>query len=219
MPAATTTPPHRSKTAIGAGLIGLIVVAAIAIWLTRGVPPRPVENPLANARFSRFTDWPGTEGGAAISPDGKFVAFAADRDGEFDLFLSQVGTDNYQNLTRDIPPLSSPSIMRVLGFSGDGADVWFTEGGDASLPKWLIPLSGGTPRAFLGKGPTVPSWSPTIAASHFINGNGDPFILRIVPARTRSRCSSTPWTFLPSPRTATIRSGRPMANGSTSCMD
>jgi Tol biopolymer transport system component len=106
------------------------------------------------------------------------VAFAADRDGEFDLFLSQVGTGNYQNLTRDIPPLSRPGIMRVLGFSSDGADVWFTNGGDASLPKWLIPLSGGTPRAFLGKGATAPSWSPDDRRLvYFINNDGDPFYL------------------------------------------
>jgi serine/threonine protein kinase len=178
VPATATVQPRRPRIAIGAGIVGLIVVAALAIWLARGRTPQPLENPLANAHFSLFTDWPGTEGGAAISPDGKFVAFAADRDGEFDLFLSQVGTRNYQNLTRDIPPLSGPNIMRVLGFSGDGADVWFTDGGDASLPKWLIPLSGGTPRAFLGKGPTAPSWSPDDRRLvYFINGNGDPFYL------------------------------------------
>jgi serine/threonine protein kinase len=175
---ATAKPAPRRPLMIGAGIFGLIIAAAIAIWLTQGRTPQPLENPLANAHFSRFTDWPGTEGGAAISPDGKFVAFAADRDGEFDLFLSQVGTGNYQNLTRDIPPLSSPSIMRVLGFSGDGADVWFTEGGDASLPKWLIPLSGGSPRAFLGKGATAPSWSPDDRRlAYFINNDGDPFYL------------------------------------------
>jgi Tol biopolymer transport system component len=173
---ATAKPAPRRPLMIGAGIFGLMIAAAIAIWLTQGRTPQPLENPLANAHFSRFTDWPGTEGGAAISPDGKFVAFAADRDGEFDLFLSQVGTGNYQNLTRDIPPLSSPSIMRVLGFSGDGADVWFTEGGDASLPKWLIPLSGGSPRAFLGKGATAPSWSPDDRRlAYFINNDGDPF--------------------------------------------
>jgi serine/threonine protein kinase len=178
VPATATVQPRRPRIAIGSGIVGLIVVAALAIWLTRGRAPQPLENPLANAHFSRFTDWPGTEGGAAISPDGKFVAFAADRDGEFDLFLSQVGTGNYQNLTRDIPPLSRPGIMRVLGFSGDGADVWFTNGGDASLPKWLIPLSGGTPRAFLGKGATAPSWSPDDRRLvYFINNDGDPFYL------------------------------------------
>ena len=38
----------------------------------------PAFDPLAGATFSRLTDWPGEEGAAEISPDGKFVAFSAD---------------------------------------------------------------------------------------------------------------------------------------------
>ena len=56
---------------------------------------RPVpapESPFVNAQFTRFTDWPGAEGLAEISPDGKFVAFMADQAGEFDLWVGQVGT-------------------------------------------------------------------------------------------------------------------------------
>jgi hypothetical protein len=52
----------------GLAVVAVMVVAGFAIWATRPAAPQPVENPLANARFSRFTDWPGTEGGAAISP-------------------------------------------------------------------------------------------------------------------------------------------------------
>ena len=83
------------------------------MWEARR-PPIVPENPLANAQFSRFTDWDGTEGGAEISPDGKFVAFLADRDGEFDLWVSQVGTGRFLNLTQDIPPLSLPGIDQDL---------------------------------------------------------------------------------------------------------
>jgi Tol biopolymer transport system component len=178
MPAATHAAALRWRSVAGYAVVALGVLGAMAIWITRQNAPPPVENPLANARFSRFTNWPGTEAGAAISPDGRFVAFVADRDGEFDLFLSQVGTGHYQNLTREIAPLSAPSILRTIGFSGDGADIWFTEGGDAGLPKWLIPLSGGTPRAFLGKGAAAPFWSPDDRhLAYFINNNGDPFYL------------------------------------------
>jgi len=54
--------------------------AAGAGWIWRGAIT-PVENPLANAKFARFTDFEGIERDAAISPDGKFVAFVSDRDG------------------------------------------------------------------------------------------------------------------------------------------
>ena len=68
------------------------------------------ENPLANAQFTRFTDWEGTEEGAEISPDGKFVAFLADRDGQFDLWVSQVGTGRFLNLTPGLPAAGSPRV-------------------------------------------------------------------------------------------------------------
>ena len=62
-------------------------------------------NPLASAAFSRVTDWAGTEEQAEISPDGRFVAFLADRAGQLDLWISQLGTGSFDNLTLDIPPM------------------------------------------------------------------------------------------------------------------
>jgi serine/threonine protein kinase/Tol biopolymer transport system component len=134
------------------------LAASVGVWEARRPVTAP-ESPLANAQFTRLTNWEGTEEGAEISPDGKFVAFLADHDGEFDIWLSQVGTGRFSNLTRDIPPLSaSGSIVRKLGFSGDGTDIWFNPA-DAK-PLMFMPLTGGTPRAFLGKGANVPAWSP-----------------------------------------------------------
>ena len=80
------------------------VVTGIGVWEARR-QPIVQEAPLANARFSGFTDWEGTEGGAEISPDGKFVAFKADHAGEFDLWVSQVGTGRFLNLHRRCPPV------------------------------------------------------------------------------------------------------------------
>ena len=74
-----------------------------------------------------------------------------------------------------VPPLGVPGINRTFGFSGDGSEIWFAEGGDASAPKWLIPLTGGTPRPFLSKGATAPSWSPDdTRLAYLTNGPGDP---------------------------------------------
>ena len=110
-----------------------IVVAALSagvvVWEARRSVTTP-DSPLANAKFSLLTNWEGAEEGAEISPDGKFVAFLSDRDGEFDLWLTQVGTGHFSNLTRNIPPLASSGfIVRKLGFSGDGSEIWFNPGG------------------------------------------------------------------------------------------
>jgi Tol biopolymer transport system component len=175
IPAAVTW-KTRLPWAVVAGFAAL--AAGIAVWDARR-PAIIQETPLANAQFSRFTDWEGMEGGAEISPDGKFVAFIADRDGELDLWVSQVGTGHFLNVTKDIAPLGGPGgILRIFGFSGDGGEIWFTQAGDSSAPKWLLPLTGGTPRAFLGQGAAAPSWSrDDTRLVYFTNGPGDPFWL------------------------------------------
>src|SRR5262249_47065748 len=80
--------------AVGALVVTLTVREVSRLAITQ-------ENPFANAQFSRLTDWEGAE----VSPDGRFVAFLADRDGEFDLWLSQVGTAEFRNLTESFQPL------------------------------------------------------------------------------------------------------------------
>ena len=156
----TRSPPAPAKTrTTWLPWVALVALAAsVGVWEAR----RPVttsENPLANAQFTRFTDWEGTEEGAEISPDGKFVAFLADREGRFDLWLSQVGTGRFSNLTRDFPPLAASGfIVRKLGFSGDGSAIWFNP--SDGKPLLLMDLIGGTPRAFLGEGANIPAWSP-----------------------------------------------------------
>jgi serine/threonine protein kinase len=156
--------PAASKNTRATWLPSIAVTAlaaAVVVWEIQR-PGEPLGNLLVGARFTRFTDWDGTEGGAAISPDGRFVAFIADRDGEFDLWLSQIGTGEFRNLTANIPSLGPPHrLLRSVGFSNDGADVWFSVSADPVLSrKMLIPLAGGTPRAFLGEGDATPSWSP-----------------------------------------------------------
>jgi Tol biopolymer transport system component len=172
----TMPPSRREKTGttwvFGIGLAAL--VACVGVWEVLR-PPIMRETPLAGAQFSLFTDWEGAEAGAEISPDGKFVVFKADHDGQVDLWISQVGTGRFLNLTQDIPPLSAPGVVRTIGFYGDGSEIWFAEGGDSSARKWLIPLTGGTPRVFLGQGAAAPSWSPDdTRLAYFTNGDGDP---------------------------------------------
>jgi Tol biopolymer transport system component len=157
-----------------------LAVAALAIGvIAREASRAPInpENPLANARFTPFTNWEGTEEGAAISPDGRFVAFLADHEGEFDLWVTQVGTESFSNLTRDMPPLGgSGVIVRKLGFSGDGTDIWFNA--SDARPLMRMPLTGGAPRLFLPPSST-PAWSPD--GSHLVyvdkSNDNDPILI------------------------------------------
>ena len=136
--------------AIAAAL--LLVIAVREIFHPAAAPP----NPLEKAHFTRVTDFESVE--AAISPDGRFVAFISDHDGPFDVWLTQVGTGRMTNLTQGkAGPLPGP--LRSVGFSGDGSEIWIS-GGDVGMRVRLMPLTGGTPRNFLGEEVVNLAWSP-----------------------------------------------------------
>ena len=119
------------------------------------------QNPLAGARFTRLTDWVGSELDAAISADGKFVAFLADRDGPFDAFVTQVGSSEFLNLTKGLHPEVANPIVHNVGFSTDAVHVWFRinseDGKQHSV--LLVPTIGGAPRPFLPSAVEA-AWSP-----------------------------------------------------------
>jgi Tol biopolymer transport system component len=159
---------------LGALLAAVVAALAVALW-PRSVPESGWTNPLENATFTRFTEFPGTETLADISPDGKFVVFLSDRDGQFDIWLSQVGTGIFRNLTQDIPslPPGANYTVRALGFTGDGSEVWIRNPVFGRMMAW--PLIGGTPRVFLGELAGMPSWSKDGARMTFMNqADGDP---------------------------------------------
>jgi len=132
-----------------------ILVAVIAFPRTAAVTP---PSPLAGAQFTTITNWEGAEEGAEISKDGKFIAFLSDQDGEFDIWLTQVGSGNISNLTRDVPALApAGTIVRKLGFTGDGSELWFNPGD--RKPLLLMPITGGSSRAFLPAQSNTPAWS------------------------------------------------------------
>jgi Tol biopolymer transport system component len=80
-------------------------------------------DPLANAQISRLTDWSGTEQAAAISRDGRMVAFTADHEGRNDVWVTELRSNRYLNLTRGtVGDLINPEV-RTLGFSPDGSLV------------------------------------------------------------------------------------------------
>ncbi len=129
-----------------------------------GYPARETwRNPLANATFTRLTDWPGIEQSAEISRDGQWASFLADHDGHMDAWLTQIGSGSYRNLTRgDHIELVNPSI-RTLGFSADGSlvTVW-TRSSDGShsedIKLMAAATAGGELRDFLS-GVAEVAWS------------------------------------------------------------
>ena len=150
---------RRQAPAVGAGIVAASVILGVSLlaaaWLLGGRPATS-SNPLENALFTRFTNFEGTERSAAISPDGRFVAFRSDQNGPLDVWLGQVGTGRFLNLTKgtdDEFATDTPSC----GFTADGSEIWLSGGPDRRLR--LMPLMGGAPRPFLPDRTVTVAWS------------------------------------------------------------
>jgi hypothetical protein len=161
-----------------------VVVAALGIVAILWVHQTEYfwRTPIADARFQTIADFDGTEQAATVSRDGHFVAFLSDRDGPVDVWVTQVGSGQFHNLTRgSARELVNPSV-RTLGFSPDGSLVTFwirrndaSSEGDISI--WAVPTLGGQPRPYLD-GAAEFDWSRDGSRlAYHTPGPGDPLFV------------------------------------------
>jgi Tol biopolymer transport system component/DNA-binding winged helix-turn-helix (wHTH) protein len=143
----------------------LMAVAGVALVIIASLWLQKTEyfwrSPIADARYQIITDSAGVGQAAAVSPDGHFVAFLSDRDGQPDVWVTQVGSGQFHNLTHGSEAqLVNPSV-RTLGFSPDASFVTFWvrkggAGGDISI--WAVPTLGGEPKPYF-EGVAESNWS------------------------------------------------------------
>jgi len=163
---------------------GVVIVGAVLGWRLR--PDASPRDPLAGATFQRLTDWDAAEEQAAISRDGKFVAFISDRSGTWDAWVGQIGADSFSNLTNGrAPELRNPQ-RRSVDFTPDGSlvTVWVRLTDPASggqIDGWTVPTIGGQLRPYMDRyAPNVGAvdWSPDGRRLVYQTGNpGDPIFV------------------------------------------
>jgi serine/threonine protein kinase/Tol biopolymer transport system component len=160
--------------------VGAALAIGISLWLQK--TEYFWRNPIANAQFQTVTDFEGEEQAAAVSRDGQFVAFLSDRDGQMDVWVTQVGSGQFHNLTHgSAPELGNPSV-RTLGFSPDGSFVTYwvrkkdgSTGDDISV--WAVPTLGGQARPYL-EGVAEYDWSRDGSRlTYHTPGPGDPLFV------------------------------------------
>jgi Tol biopolymer transport system component len=172
----------------------LLAVAALPsgaiLWLQR----RDYfwRSPITNVRFQKVTDFDGVARDATVSRDGQFLAFLSDRDGQMDVWVTQIGSGLFHNLTHgSAPELVNPSV-RTLGFSPDGSLVTFwarkkngSSGGDISV--WAVPTLGGQPKPYL-EGVAEFDWSrDSSRLAYHTPGPGDPLFVTNGSRRSEGR--------------------------------
>ena len=157
-----------------------VLVIGLILWLER--TGHLWRNPISEAQFRTVTDFDAMEQAAALSRDGQFVAFLSDRDGQMDVWVTQVGSGEFHNLTRgSAPELVNPSV-RTLGFSPDGSLVtfWVRKRGDSGsgdISIWAVPTLGGQPRPYL-EGVAEFDWSRDRSRLvYHTPGPGDPLFV------------------------------------------
>jgi Tol biopolymer transport system component/predicted Ser/Thr protein kinase len=154
-----------------------VLAAGVLLWLQK--KDYFWRNPIADARFQTVTDFEGIQQDAAVSRDGKFVAFLADRDGQMDVWVTQVGSGGFHNLTHGGASSLVNPWLRTLGFTPDGSQVTYWGGkheglGGDKISVWAVPTLGGQPRIYL-EGVAEYDWTRDASRIVFHTpGPGDP---------------------------------------------
>jgi Tol biopolymer transport system component len=197
LPAAASAPRagRRRFLWLTAG-IGAVALAGTLVWLLQRADYF-WQNPVSNARFVRVTDFEGAEHAAAISPDGRFIAFLADRDGPEDVWVTQVGTGQFHNLTRGrVRELVNPDV-RTIGFSPDATlvSMWIrrhSASHPADIGVWAVPTLGGEPRLYL-EGVAEFDWSSDgTRIVYHTPGPGDPTFVNDHTRRAERKIFTAP---------------------------
>jgi Tol biopolymer transport system component len=191
-PSPTPSAIKRRRSLIVAGsLAAAALLTTGALWWAAQRTDASWRNPLDNAQFRMATDFDGTEQAAAISRDGKLVAFVSDRDGAMDVWVSQIDTGQFYNLTRGrVRQLVNPAV-RTLGFSPDAGFVTFwgrgVEGASTDdISTWAVSTLGGQPRPYL-EGAAEVDWSRDGSrVVYHTTGPGDPTFVGDSERRTRA---------------------------------
>ena len=183
-PSAVVTPivtrAYRNRWITGFFLTLILTGIGLGLWLER--TEYFWRSPIANARFQTITDFGGLEQAAAVSRDGKLVAFLSDRDGPIDVWITQIGSGEFHNLTRGSAPEMANPLLRTVAFSPDGSLVTFWarrqgSSGEANIGVWAVPTLGGQPRPYL-EGVAEFDWSSDGSRmAYHTPGPGDPLFV------------------------------------------
>jgi Tol biopolymer transport system component len=145
------TAPSRRRWALASAAVALLMIGGIYVLIAgmrRSGRPRSVV-----ADFAQLTSLPGVEWFPSLSPDGRWLVYAAEVSGNRDVYLQSVGGQTSINLTKD-----SPADDDQPAFSPDGERIAFRSSRDGG-GIFIMARTGEGLRRLTTRG-FRPTWSP-----------------------------------------------------------
>ena len=176
---ATGKPGHSTLFWCAGGVLALAIGAT---WWQLARTDYFWGNPLAQAKFQNVTD-SGTEQAAALSRDGRFAAYLSDRDGQLDVWVTQIGAGTI--VQPDSRPLSAAgqSVAADTGLlagriAGDVLGPRSAELRCHRNKRVAVPALGGQPTPYL-EGVAEFDWSDDGSrVVYHTPGPGDPTFVK-----------------------------------------
>jgi Tol biopolymer transport system component len=152
VPAAGRTAARAPRIWVAVALTGAVIAVGAILWSQR--PLRLGGNSPLDVRIEAVTEFDGLEQAAAISRDGRVAAFLSDRGGRIDVWVTQLGSGQFRNLTAGSAPELINASVRTLGFTPDGESVtyWVRRSSDTGGPDIgirSVPIVGGGSSPYL----------------------------------------------------------------------
>jgi serine/threonine protein kinase/Tol biopolymer transport system component len=153
-PTGAATPVRRPTLALWLTAGAVVLAATVAAYLalewsrSRRGPPAP-----PHATFRQLTSQPAGELFPSLSPDGKWIVYAGEGDGNRDIYLQSTSGQTPINLTKD-----SPADDDQPAFSPDGERIVFRSGRDGG-GIFVMGRTGEAARRVTRDGHN-PAWSP-----------------------------------------------------------
>lgn len=156
--AGNTAPRRRPLRALSLALLTAALLVVFGLSLARmlraersaaaATPER-----VRTVSFDRQLNAPGRKHSPALSPDGEWLAYAGDADGDFDIYLLRRGESTPINLTQD-----SPTMDVSPAFSPDGRSLAFMTFGPSARLR-IVDLATREVRDLLERPASGLTWS------------------------------------------------------------
>ncbi len=159
---------RRIVAIVGSAVVLTAILAAAALWQATRGDSATASRPFDSMRLTRLTT-SGSAIQAALSLDGRYVAYVLSRDGKQSLWLRQIAT------TSNVP-LVQPDEARPFGltFAPDGNHVYYVDARDAIKRNlYQIPILGGGSRLILEGVDSPVTFSPDGKQLAFIRSHLD----------------------------------------------